>query len=119
MLDRSDGKAGRLENRIGGFTRLCLAVEVETVELLAVEMRQPCREPLAGFGLELDLDRPVFARLEYLDLGFALADQAQRNRLHATGRAAARQFAPQHRRKREPDQIIECATRQIRLDQLV
>ena len=93
-------------------------IEVEAVELLAVEMRQPRREAFAGFGLELDLDRPVFAGLERLDLGFALADQAQRDRLHAAGRAAARQFAPQHRRQREPDQIIERATRQIGLDQL-
>ena len=111
-------KPARLQDRVGGVARLRLAVEIEAVELLAVEMRQPRREAVAGFGLELDLDRPVFARLERLDLGFALADQAQRDRLHAARRAAARQFAPQHRRQREPDQIIERAARQIGLDQL-
>ena len=44
MLDRGDREAGGLEDRIGGVARLRLAVEVEAVELLAVEMRQPRRE---------------------------------------------------------------------------
>ena len=46
---------------------------------------------------EQRLDGPVFARAEDLDLGFALADQAQRDRLHPPGAAAAGQLAPQHR----------------------
>ena len=37
--------------------------------------------------------------------------------MHAARRARARQFAPQHRRQREADQIIERAARQIGVDQ--
>ena len=48
---------------------------------------------------------------------FAVADQPQRHRLHAAGRTRARQLAPQHRRQREADQVIERAARQIGIDQ--
>ena len=68
-------------------------------------------------GAEQHVDRPVFASLEDFDLGFALADQAQRHGLHAAGRAAARQLAPQHRREGEAHEIIECAARHIGVDQ--
>ena len=44
-------------------------------------------------------------------------DQPQRDRLHAPGRARARQLAPEHRREREADQIVERAARQIGVDQ--
>jgi len=81
-------------------------------------MRQPRGEAVARLGLQIDLDAPVFARAKRLDLGFALADQAQRDRLHAAGRAAARQFAPQHRRQRKSDEIIQRAPGQIRIHQL-
>ena len=82
-------------------------------------MGQPRGEALRRPAVvKLGLDRPVFARPEGLDLGFALADQAQRHRLHAAGRAAARQLAPQHRREGEADQIVERAAGQIGVDQL-
>ena len=70
-----------------------------------------------GAGEEVGVHGPVLARHERLDLGLALADQAQRDRLHAPGRAGARQLAPQHRREREADQVVERAARQIGLDQ--
>jgi len=69
---------------------------IEAVEALTVEMGQSGGEGLARLGLELDLNRPVLARLECFDLGFALADQAQCDGLDATRRAAARKFPPQH-----------------------
>jgi hypothetical protein len=47
----------------------------------------------------------------------AVADEAQRHRLHASGRARARQLAPQHRRQREADEIIEGAAGEIGVDQ--
>ena len=56
-------------------------------------------------------------RLEDLDLGLALADQAQRHRLHAAGRAAARQLAPQHGREGEAHEIVEGAARHVGVDQ--
>ena len=39
--------------------------------------------------------------------------------MHASGRAATRQFAPQHRRQGEADQVIECAPRQVSVDKFV
>ena len=39
--------------------------------------------------------------------------------MHAPGRAATRQFAPQHRRQGEADQVIECAPRQVSVDKFV
>ena len=85
MLDRGHVEAIGGQNAIGGGARLRFAVEVEAVELLAVEMRQPGGEAVARLGLELDLDGPVFAGAEDLDLGLALADQAQGHRLHPPG----------------------------------
>ncbi len=61
--------------------------------------------------------RPVFLADEFLDFELAVADQPQRHRLHAAGRARARQLAPQHRRQREADEIIERAAGQIGVDQ--
>ena len=68
---------------------------------------------------EIGFDRPVFLRLERFDLELALADEAQRHRLHAACRARAGQFAPQHRREREADEIVERPARQIGVDQLL
>ena len=39
--------------------------------------------------------------------------------MHAAGRARARQLAPEHRREREADQIVERAAREIGVDQRV
>ena len=54
---------------------------------------------------------------EPLDLKLAVADDAQRHRLHAARRARARQLAPQHRREGEADEIIERAARPVGVDQ--
>ncbi len=70
-------------------------------------------------GLERGLDRPIFLRLEGFDLELTVADQPQRNRLHAARRARARQLAPQHRRQGEADEIIERAPGEIGIDQLL
>ena len=61
--------------------------------------------------------RPVFARDEFLDFELAVADEPQRHRLHAAGRARARELAPEHRREREADEIIERAAGEISVDQ--
>ncbi len=94
-----------------GFVRDIELVEfVSAVRLatsLAVERRS---RPVS---CELRLDRPVFPGLEGLDLGFALADETQRNRLHPAGGARAGQLAPEHGRKRKPDQIVERAAGEI------
>ena len=41
----------------------------------------------------------------------AVADEAQRHRLHPARRAAARQLAPENRREAVADQVVECAPR--------
>jgi len=119
MLELGDRIAGLGRDRGDGVLGQRLGVEVELVELMAVEMGQAGREGGARPGLERAFDRPVFAGAEHLDLGFALADQAQRHRLDAAGRAAAGQLAPQHRREREAHQVIQRAARHVGVDQLV
>ena len=74
---------------------------------------EPRRDLLALGRREQRLDGPVFVGLEGLDLGLAIAHEAQRHGLHPPGRARARQLAPQHRRQREADEIVERAARQI------
>src|SRR5690606_4467343 len=74
-----------------GFVR-----QVKLVKLLTLEVAEACGEGRALRSLEVDVDRPVLSGAEGLDLRLALADETQRHRLHAPGRAAARQLAPQH-----------------------
>ena len=61
--------------------------------------------------------RPVFPGDEFLDFKLAVADEPQRHRLHPAGRARAGQLAPEHRRQREADQIVERAAGEIGVDQ--
>ena len=91
--------------------------DIETLELLSVGADQAGFETVAARRRQLGDDRPIFLGDEFLDFQFAVADQPQRDRLHAAGRARARQLAPEHRREREADQIIERAARQIGVDQ--
>ena len=116
-LNVDDAEPLGLDGRSGGKC-LGLRIDVQLAELLAIEMRQPCIE-IAPVGLaEFGLDRPVFLRDKCLDGGLALADQAQRHRLDAPGGPCARQLAPQHRRDREADKVVECAARPVGVDQL-
>ncbi len=86
-------------------SRLSVVGGQPRLEILEPRRRQQCR------------DLPVVLAHEAFDLGFAVADKPQRHRLHPAGRARARQLAPQHRRQREADQIVERAARQIGVDQ--
>jgi hypothetical protein len=70
-------------------------------------------------GLEIGFDGPVFLGAEGFDFELAVADQTQRDRLHAPRRTRARQFAPKHRRQREPDEIVEGAAGEIGVDQFL
>ena len=110
-------KRGLFQRRFEG-RRLGARADVEPVELLAVGADEPRRRTARRrFVCEVGDDRPVFARDEALDLGLAVADEPQRHRLHAAGRAGAGQLAPQHRRQREADEIVERAAGQIGVDQ--
>ena len=115
-LDRGDREVGGLDRllEILGFGA---GADVEPLNLLAVGADQPRLEGVAARRRQGRDQRPVFARDEFLDFEFAVADQPQRHRLHAAGRARARQFAPQHRREREADEIIQRAARHIGVDQ--
>ena len=112
----ADGECAGFDRRFGR-ERQGLVVQVELIEPLAVQMRQPSGERRAAGGQEQRLDGPVLARPENLDLGLAVADQAQRHGLDAAGAAAAGQLPPQHRRQREPHQIVQRAPSHVRLDQ--
>ncbi len=92
--------------------------QVEFLEGLAVEAMQAGLEIGAVRGAQLRLDLPVFLRLEGLDFQLAVADQAQRYRLHPAGRTRAGQLAPQHRGEVEADQIIERPAGEIGVHQL-
>src|SRR5262249_38487786 len=87
-------------------------------ELAAVEMGEPRRYGLAILGREDHGDGPVLLGPEGLDLGFALADKAQRHRLDASGRTTAGQFAPEYGRKRKAHEVIQGAASEVGLDQL-
>ena len=115
-LDREDAQRHRLDGGDRGLG-CCLIGEVEAVQPGAIERGQPGLEAVPRRGRQDRLDRPVFARAEGFDLHLALDHQAQRHRLHPPGRAGARQFAPQHRRQGEPDQVVQRPARQIGVDQ--
>ena len=66
---------------------------------------------------ELGQDRPIFLRLESLDLELAVADEPERHRLHAARRTGAGQLPPQHGGKGEAHEIIERAAGEIGIDQ--
>ena len=97
---------------------VAVVADRQPVDLLAVELDQPRGEARAVL-LERRGDRPIFLRPEHLDLALAVDDQAQRDRLHAARRLGAGQLAPQHRRQREADQIIERAARAVGVDQIL
>ena len=112
-----DGEAPGLDHRLGRIG-VALVADRQPLDLLAVELDQPRGEALP-VGLEGRADLPIFLRLEDLDLALAVDDQAQRDRLHPARRLGARQLAPQDRRQREADQIIERAARPVGVDQIL
>ena len=115
-LDARHGEAAAFERgleALGGR----LVGNVEFFELLAGDRDEARLEGLVLGGGELGDDRPIFLRLELLDFELAVADEAKRYRLHAAGRAGARQLPPQHRGEGEADEIIERAAGEIGVDQ--
>ncbi len=115
-LDRDHGEAGGSERRLEG-ARLLAGADVEPADLPAVRPDEPRGEGGVGGRLEMRDERPVLARDEFLDLELAVADDAQRHRLHPPRRARAGQLSPQHRRQVEADEIIERAAGEIGVDQ--
>ncbi len=118
LVDLGDGEVAGLDRRHRGLG-VGFVGDVQAVELAAVEVGQAGGERLPLPGPEVGLDAPVFLGPELLDLGLALADQAQGHRLHAPGRLGTGQLAPEHRRQREADQIVERPAGQIGVDQVL
>ena len=106
-----------LQDLHGGFGGLA-GGEGEFLDPFPVKAHKTGRQRRPLLRLEFAADRPVFARLEGLDLEFAFADQAQRHRLHPPGRTRTGQLAPQYRRKGEAHQIVERPARLLGIDQI-
>jgi hypothetical protein len=116
-FDRDDGEPAVLDDLLGRVRRALIANR-QPVELLAIE-RDQARGERRAIRLEIGRDLPIFLRFEQLDVAFAVDDQAERDRLDPPRRFGSRQLAPQDRRQREPDQIIECAARPVGIDQIL
>ncbi len=98
-------------------TGLFAVLDIELSKLLAIKRGEAGSETVIARCLEKGCDIPVFLADKAFDFRFAVADQTQRYRLHATGRAGAGKLAPEHRRKGEADQIIECTAGEIGVHQ--
>ena len=104
-----------------GLARHCAGTFIDQRELFdldAVVFEQACAEGLP-FLFCARVERPVFLRFERADFFLALADQTQRRRLHAAGRQARRNLAPQQRREIEADEVVERAPRLLGVDQVL
>ena len=80
-------------------------------------MGQPRGEIAAVTLAELGFDCPVFLRHKGFDRRLALTDQTQRYRLYPASRTRAGKLAPQHRRNRKPDQIVQRAACPVGVNQ--
>ena len=96
---------------------LRLRRHVELLQPLAFEAGEAGLETLGARRAQKGGDLPIILADEFFDLDLAVGDEAQRDRLDAAGRARARQLAPQHRRQREADEIVERAAGEIGIDQ--
>ena len=92
---------------------------VGDVERLAVDAHELRRERVAGRRGQDRLDRPVLAGRERLDLALALDDEADRDRLDATGRQAAADLARQQRAERVADEPVDDAAGLLRVDEVL
>ena len=97
--------------------RVVSGLDRAALQALAIGRNQLGFELVTARCLQKCADVPVFLRDETLDLGFAVADETQRNRLNAAGGTRAGQLAPQHGRQVEADQIIQRAAGKIGVDQ--
>ena len=115
-LDRLHGEAAALDIRLRllGIARIA---EGQPVELLAPPADKARGEALPAL-LHVGRYRPIFLRRERLDLTLALDDEAQRHGLDAASGLGAGQLAPQDRREGEADEIVERATRLVRIDEV-
>ncbi len=117
-LDGGDGEARGLDARNDVGRRL-LVRNVELAEFPAVECDEAGDEGGAATRLHVGFDGPVFLAAEGLNLQLAVADETERDGLHAAGRARARKLAPENGREGEADEIVERAAGEIGVDQFL
>ena len=115
-LDRLNREC-RLFKRLFEIFGLRPGANVEPGDFLAISPDEAGGKGLVGLIAQKSHQRPIFARLEFLDFQLAVANQPQRDRLHPASGFRAGQFAPQYRGKVEADQIIQRAAGEIGLDQ--
>ena len=115
-FDRGHLEDGVLKIAGKGF-RLGAGPDVEALDLLPVGADQARFEDFVTRGRQFGEDGPIFLRDEFLDFELAIADKPQRNRLHPSGGAGARQLAPEHRREGKAHEIIERTAGEICIDQ--
>ena len=96
-LDIRHREGRELQVLLEGLGVLAVA-DVEALDLLAVGADEARVEHAAVLGGEGRDERPVFPRLEGLDLEFAVADEAKRHRLDASGGTRSGQLTPENRR---------------------
>ena len=66
----------------------------------------------------VEVQRPVFLALEFLDLELALHDEAQRRALHAAGGKPAPDLLPEQGREIEAHEVVESAPRLLRVHEV-
>ena len=98
------------------FLLLRFVADGKLGDLLAFELGKFRAEWLRAF-MRVEMQGPVFLRLEVLDLDFAFSDEPERRALHAAGGQPAADFLPQHWRKVETDQIIQRPAGLLGVDQ--
>ena len=113
---------GGIGQRLFNLARGVFRFDGELLDLAALILDEAADEA-AGFLFELlgnvGLNGPVLARVERFDLRFALANHAQGRALHPTGGQTAANLLPQQWREIEANQIVQCASRLLRIDQVV
>ena len=116
-IDVLDAKSPLLHRRLGARGNARLA-EAQLLQLLPLKLHQT-RGKRGAVMLHLGDDLPIFLRFKNLDLALSLDDQAEGHRLHPPRRFRAGQLAPQHRRQRKAEQIIQRPAGQIGVDQVL
>ena len=115
-FDHFDGEQPVFYRRFGQH-RLFFVDQVHFAELFAVMDGETGFERLTAL-LHLRRDRPIFLGLERLDFAFPFNDQPERYRLDAASGFCAGQLAPENRRQRKANQIVESPASAIGVDQI-
>ncbi len=116
-FDRGDGEASRFDCHPGAV-RVTGIADRQAIDLLPVEFDKAGGETLP-VRFEVGRYRPIFLRLETIDLAFPIDDQAEGDRLYPARGFCAWKLSPKDRRQRETDQIVERAPRLVGVDQIL